>query len=234
MDKKYSRAFFDQNSTVSQESSIKTLLNKTLCYNVTIFVQPTKEVYQEPLKLKLKYEFLEKVEDQSKNFCDKCVKLNTGSPDQFFLEVPFESRCSGKNCTTNLAVEGKFNSENPFLLGSAKTIEIMLVISNSGEEAHFTKLKVSASTSEFSKIPNFCAFINQQNVECNINSDKSVNVLKSENVTISLQIDAEKLDGKSITISANVTSEGEEFSPKDNNRNFLLSLKSFSEVEVIG
>lgn len=234
LDKKYSRAYFDQNSTISQRSLTQSLDNKTFCYNVSIFVHPTiKVIYQEPLKLKLKYELVDKVEDQDENFCKTCVVLDSGSSNEFLLEVPFDSRCVGKNCTTKLAVKGKFNSENPFVLGSSKSIEIVLEISNSGEAAYFTKLKVSVSTSQFLKIPPFCYDIKNlhQYLECDING---VSMLKDEKLIIPLHIDSEKLDGKSITIFANVTSEGEEFSPEDNSCVVELSLKNFSKVEVIG
>lgn len=68
-------------------------------------------------------------------------------------------------------------------------------------------------------------------MECDIDSGSPM--FPNSNATIKIGIDTTKLDGKELIVGARVFSAGDEQNELDNHVENVISLKEFSNIEVI-
>lgn len=137
---------------------------------------------------------------------------------------------------SDLAVVGTLlNVRQPYVLGSSPTITIQYEISNSGESAYLTQLKVSipSGATQFSRVPPSCREENnKKEMICDINAGKPV--AKGETVKIDINLEASRLEGNSFKVLAAVSSAGDEERPDDNEYENEILLTEFSDIELIG
>jgi Integrin alpha len=207
------------------------------CNDYSLVVKGTLIDIFKPMNIELKYELAEKIVEYEQKFCETCVVTDPRDTKLVSSKIVFATGCRGDRCLTDLAVVGTLiNVRQPFVLGSAKTIEIKYDISNSGEAAYLTQLKIKIPTNvtQFSRIPSIC---NQDNnvlemMTCDLRSGRPLKNLESVDITISL--DAIRLDGSAFSVIAEVFCAGDEQRPADNIYVNDIQLTEFSDVELDG
>lgn len=126
----------------------------------------------------------------------------------------------------------------PYILGSSQSINIAYNIENSGETAYLAQIRITLPESEilFAKIPSNCKLgdtaSNSNIMECDLNNGTPM--FKGDRTSIKISIDTTKLDGNELIVKANVYSTGDELNELDNTVENVISLKSFSNIEVFG
>lgn len=233
---KYNRASFSSREIQKVHQADIKLNQEDRCFDFIVTVRGTLADIFKPISIELKYDTIEKIPEYSQEFCETCVALDPRESKTVSTKVTFSTGCSGDRCVSDLAVVGTLtNVRQPFVLGSAKNIVIQYEISNAGESAYLTNLKVSIPTNvtQFSKVPPSCRQENNnRDMICDINSGKPV--ANSESVKLDITLEAAKLDGESFKVFAIVSSAGEEKRPEDNEYTNEIILTEFSDVELIG
>lgn len=191
-----------------------------------------------PVIIDFRYDLVEKIPEYDHAFCETCVAIDPIDTKTATTKIAFSTGCGQERCVSDLAVVGTLNNvRQPYVLGSAKTIEIKYEISNAGESAYLTQLAVTipSNVTEFSRIPSLCriqdALIRDVMI-CDINHGKPIKTKETAEIIISL--DATKLDGQSLKIFANVSSAGDEVRPSDNVYTNEIILTEFSDIELNG
>ena len=184
----------------------------------------------------MKYDTIEKIPENSQEFCETCVVLDPRDSKSVSTKVTFRTGCGGERCVSDLAVVGTLvNTRQPYVLGSTKTITIQYEITNAGESAYLTQLKISIPTNltQFSRIPPSCRQDNNNKyMICDINAGRPV--ANGDVVKLDINLEAAKLEGESFKVNAVVSSAGDEQKPDDNEYENEIFLTEFSDVELIG
>ena len=236
LDMKYNRASFSPREIVKTHQYNTILSRDDRCTEFIVTVHGTLADIFKPINIDLKYDTVRKIPEHSQKFCDTCVVLDPRGSKSMSTKVTFSTGCKGETCVSDLAVVGTlFNVKQPYVLGSTPTITLRYEISNAGESAYLTQLKITIPTNvtQFSRVPPSCREDNnKRDMVCDINSGKPV--ANGETVKIDINLEASKLEGESFKVQAIVTSTGEEQRPADNEYENEILLTEFSDVELIG
>lgn len=233
---KYNRASFLPREIQKIHKDTIKLTTEDRCFDFIVYVRGTLGDIFKPINIEMKYDTIEKIPEHSQEFCATCVMMDTRDSKTLSTKVTFSTGCSGELCVSDLAVVGTLmNVRQPYVLGSTKTIVIQYEISNAGESAYLTQLKITIPTNvtQYSRVPSTCRQdSNQRDMICDINSGKPV--ANGEIVKLDISLEAAKLDGESFKIFAVVSSAGDEQRPADNEYENEILLTEFSDVELIG
>jgi Integrin alpha len=236
LDMKYNRASFSPKEIQKIHQDTVKLTGTDRCWDFIVNVRGTLGDIFKPIHIEMKLDTIEKIPENSQKFCETCVILDPRDSKTVSTKVTFSTGCSGERCVSDLAVVGTLtNVRQPYVLGSTKTIAIEYEISNAGESAYLTQLKVTIPTNvtQFSRVPSSCRQENNnRDMICDINSGKPV--AKGEKVTLDINLEAGKLDGESFKVFAVVSSAGDEQRPADNEYENEILLTEFSDIELIG
>lgn len=236
LDLKYNRASFSARDAqkVHQDNVKLTEANK--CWDFVVYVRGTLVDIFKPINIEMKYDMIEKIPENSQEFCEACVVIDPRDSKAVSTQITFSTGCSGDRCVSDLALVGTLtNVRQPYVLGSSKTITIQYEITNAAESAYLTQLKISIPTNvtQYSKVPSLCRQENSnRDMVCDISAGKPV--AKNEKVTLEITLEAGKLDGESFKVFAAVSSAGDEQKPEDNEYVNEIRLAEFSDVELIG
>lgn len=128
----------------------------------------------------------------------------------------------------------------PYILGSSSSLSLAFDIENknSGETAYLARIRFTLPESGvlFTKTPSNCKLdftvANLNVMECDING--GMPLFKGTKTTIKVSIDTVRLEGKELVVKADVFSAGDELNNSDNSIEYIIPLKEFSNIEVIG
>lgn len=236
LDMKYNRASFSPRDIEKTQQYNIGLSREDRCSDFIVHVRGTLGDIFKPINIELKYDTVQKIPEHSQEFCETCVVLDPRDSKAISTKVTFSTGCSGERCVSDLAVVGTLkNVRQPYVLGSTSTIAIEYEISNSGESAYLTQLKVTIPTqiTQFSRIPSTCREqSNKKEMVCDINAGKPV--ANGETVRLDIHLETSKLDGESFKVLSVVSSAGDEQRPADNEYVNEIFLTEFSDVELIG
>lgn len=233
---KYNRASFSAREIQKTHQYQIELTRQNECSDFIVHVRGTLNDIFKPIHIEVKYDTVEKIPETSSDFCESCVALDPRDSKSVSTKVTFITGCSGERCVSDLAVVGTLlNVRQPYVLGSTPTIAIQYDISNAGESAYLTQLKISIPTNvtQFSRVPPSCREENnKRDMVCDINAGKPV--ANGESVKLDINLEASKLEGESFRVFAIVSSTGDEHRPIDNEYENEIFLTEFSDVELIG
>jgi hypothetical protein len=237
LDPIYNRASIDENVHKNSANSSIELINKDKCITYKIYIQLNLVALSKPIVVKINFDTYEQIPQNDTKFCDTCVVIDPKTPKSHSKEIQFHHGCKDKDCSHDLSINGSINNgQEPFTLGSKKSINVNYTISNIGEAAYLTQLEINIRSKfiQINSIPKSCIIdLKDSNIMmCDINDKKP---LEDQQITnLSFSIDVTELVGNSLEIFANVTSYGHERKPHDNHLISKISLTEFSEVEAIG
>lgn len=237
LDMQYNRASFARNEIEKTINNTVQLSDVEKCNDYTIYVRPSLADIFKPMSIELKYDTIEKIPEDDSNFCDTCVVMDPRDVKSSSTKIAFSTGCAGEVCMSDLSIVGTLaNVRQPFVLGSERTISIKYEISNAGEPAYITQLKITIPTNvtHFSRVPPSCQQdgSSQEVMTCDINLGKPVK--SSETSEIVITLDATRLEGESFIVQAEVSSAGNEQRPVDNKYRNEILLTEFSNVESNG
>lgn len=236
LDMKYNRASFSPREIQKIQQYNTELSREASCTDFIVHVRGTLADIFKPIQIEVKYDTVEKIPEYSQTFCETCVSIDPRNSKTVSKLVTFSTGCSGDRCVSDLAVVGTLmNVRQPYVLGSTPTITIQYEISNSGESAYLTQLKISipSNVTQFSRVPPACREeSNKREMICEINAGKPV--ANSEIVKLAINLETSKLDGESFKVLAVVSSAGDEQRPDDNEYENEILLTEFSDIELIG
>lgn len=236
LDMKYNRASFVPRENVKTKQDTVKLTGTNQCWESVVYVRGTLTDIFKPIHIEVKYDTVSKIPENSQDFCETCVIVDPRDSKTASTKVTFSTGCSGDRCISDLALVGTLmNTRQPYVLGSTKTITIQYEITNSGESAYLTQLKVTIPTNvtQFSRVPSTCRQENNnRDMICEINSGRPV--ANGNKVTLDINLETAKLDGDSFKVLSVVSSAGDEQRPDDNEYVNEIKLAEFSEVELIG
>lgn len=236
LDMKYNRASFSPREIQKTQQYNIELSREDRCSDFIVHVRGTLSDIFKPIHIEVKYDTVKKIPGHSQEFCESCVALDPRDSKTVSTKVTFSTGCSGERCVSDLAVVGTLmNVRQPYVLGSTSTIAIQYEISNAGESAYLTQLKISIPTNltQFSKVPSSCREENsKRDMVCDINAGKPV--ANGETVKLDINLETSKLDGEFLKVLAVVSSAGDEQRPADNEYLNEILLTEFSDVELIG
>lgn len=240
LDPQYSRASFSSREKEKTLNETIKMNQEERCNDYTVFVRGTISDIFKPLTIDFRYELAEnvKVPEFDENFCESCISVDPNDAKIVSRRIAFSTGCSSERCISDLAVVGTlFNVRHPYVLGSAKTIDIKYEISNAGESAYLTQLSINipSNVTEFSRIPPTCRLEDlsiRDVMICDINHGKPIK--NQETVEIIISLDATRLEGSSLKLFANVSSAGDESRPTDNVYTNEIILAEFSDIELNG
>lgn len=233
---KYNRASFSAREIQKTQQYQIALSGENRCSDFIVHVRGTLADIFKPIHIELKYDTVDKIPEHTQSFCETCVALDPRESKTVTTKVTFSTGCSGERCISDLAVVGTLlNVRQPYVLGSTSTINILYDISNAGESAYLTQLKITIPTNvtQFSRVPPNCREeSNKRDMICDINSGKPV--ANGETAKLEINLESTRLDGKSFKVLAEVSSAGDEQRPGDNKYENEILLTEFSDVELIG
>lgn len=236
LDMKYNRASFSPREIQKVHQDTIKLTGADRCWDFIVIVRGTLADIFKPIHIEMKYDTIEKIPENSQRFCESCVTIDPRESKTISTKVTFSTGCSGERCVSDLALVGTLtNVRQPYVLGSTKTIAIQYEITNQGESAYLTQLKISIPTNvtQFARVPPSCRQENNnRDMICDINSGKPV--ANKEKVTLDINLETAKLEGESFKVFAVVSSAGDEQRPADNEYENEILLTEFSDVELLG
>ena len=122
-------------------------------------------------------------------------------------------------------------------MGSSPSITVAFNIENTGETAYLARIRMTLPENgvHFTKTPSNCKLdLNATNLnvmECDI--ERGIPMFPNSNASIKIGIDTTRLDGKELIVKASVFSAGDELNELDNHVESVITLKEFSNIEVI-
>lgn len=232
----YNRASFSPTEIRKTHETNFKLSFDDRCFESIVHVRGTLADIFKPIHIEMKYETVQKIPEITQEFCETCVALDPRDSKTVSTKVTFSTGCEGERCISDLAVVGTLmNVRQPYVLGSTKVITIEYEISNQGESAYLTQIKITIPTNvtQYSRIPPSCRQdSNNRDMICDLNSGRPVK--RGEIVKLDINLDSTKLDGESFKVFAVVSSAGDEERPADNQYENEILLTEFSDVELIG
>ncbi|XP_043222873.1 integrin alpha-PS3-like [Amphibalanus amphitrite] len=177
------------------------------------------------------------------DFCSSCPVQDTSKNNQqmMTLMVPFANGCGPDSvCRTDLHLSFAFPdlSDNVYVIGSTKTLELELKLTNGGEPASLPSLTVMVpSPVTLMRIPPACEedkiAHGDTKLTCSVQPHPFLSDSKFE---ISIPLDVSSVTSKFTSLKFNVsaTSTGEEQTPGDNVANITLGLLSQADMEIVG
>lgn len=237
LDPKYNRASTNEDGIKKVNVEKFKLLKSKTCRKYKVFVQLSYAEILKPINIKISFDILAKIPQDSNKFCDTCVIIDPKSPKVLKKSIKFFTGCKDEICEHDLSVTGTINNgRKQFILGSQRTMSVEYKIENTGEPAYMTQMKVeiSSNSTQFSHIPSSCSIdlINKNIMVCDINNRMPIK--DQETVKLNFTVDATQFVGDTFIIIAEVTSVGQEKLPEDNKLVSEVSLAEISRVDVIG
>ena len=176
-------------------------------------------------------------------FCSSCPVANVNLPNQrgTSLTVPFSVGCgTDAICQTDLRLQHRFRGLNGdrYIIGSTKTLELDLMLTNDAEPASLPQLTVAIPAAvSLRRLPPACregaTSAAGGTIICNVRPHPFYNT--SEHM-LALVFDTQDIAGDLRTLTFNVSAEaaGVELSPDNNIANVTLTLVGEADVEVRG
>lgn len=119
-------------------------------------------------------------------------------------------------------------------MGSSRVLAVTYSIANEGETAYLPQINISSSNRmPFAKIPPNC----QENHEakvllCNLNHGQPM--VKGASDELSVVYDVSGISGSVMVLTAEVFSTGIELTSQDNVVKDVITLKEFTDIEIMG
>ncbi|XP_043236786.1 integrin alpha-PS5-like [Amphibalanus amphitrite] len=178
-------------------------------------------------------------------FCASCPVANVNLPNQrgTSLTVPFSVGCGlDAICQTDLRLQHRFPglSGDRYVIGSTRTLELELMMTNGAEPASLPQLTVSIPAAVgLRRLPPACREGGAgrssagETIICNVRPHPFYNT--SEH-TLALLLDTYGVTGdlRELTFNVSAGSAGVELTPADNIANITLTLVNEADVEVRG
>uniref|UniRef100_A0A1L8E3W8 Putative vitronectin receptor alpha subunit n=1 Tax=Nyssomyia neivai TaxID=330878 RepID=A0A1L8E3W8_9DIPT len=229
-DTQYGRVKFPEGGT-SQEFEVNPQ-GFSQCKVFDVEVNSRTEIIFKPIDLEMSWQIIDNV-PQGSSFCDHCVFLNPLDASYVRSQVVFNTGCKNTPCRADLSLSGKLFAPNPYILGSAQHFRAQYEVSNFGETAYLPRITVQKSPSlNFMQILPYCLLDEDgDTMTCDLSTEP---ILRDQTRTIAFRFDPSKLDGNEFTITANVSSTGDEENPQDNTMEFTIPIQEFSTIEIVG
>ena len=183
---------------------------------------------------------LERIDD----FCNTCPLPNVNMDNQqlTLLNVPFAVGCgSDAVCTTDLKLAYSFLhsvDKNTYVIGSTKTLDLELRLTNGGEPASLPSLTlVVPPPLSLVRVPPSCQEHSPDqrhvSVTCTVQPHPFYD---NSQFKIPLRFDVVDVTSQhsSVTFNVSATSTGVEINPRDNIANITLNLVSEADLEIVG
>ncbi|CAO1393862.1 unnamed protein product [Diamesa hyperborea] len=236
VDMKLNRASLSATEHSKTISDVYKLTDLENCWEFEIFTKSTLADIFKPIEIEMKYELVQKIPDGGSEFCTTCVLIDPNASKTIVTKVPFITGCKGERCMSDLKLVGTLiNVKQPYVLGSTKTIAVQYEISNAGETAYLTQLMVTIPTNltQFSRVPPNCKLNNLESLmTCDISGGKPL--AQNDQITLTINLDASRLQGSSFMINASVSSTGDELNPSNNQYLNEVFMTEFSDIEMVG
>ena len=159
VDMQSNRASFSKSESQKTQNNTLQINNVDHCFEFDVYVKATLAEIFKPIVIELKYDLIDKIPETNSTFCEKCVAIDPNDPKTITNKIAFSTGCAGERCQSDLKVHGELiNSKIPYVLGSSRTLGIKYEISNLGETAYLTQLRIIIPTNvtQFSKTPPNC------------------------------------------------------------------------------
>lgn len=230
IDRKYNRAKFDSGSSKRNENI--TLNDTEQCWKWNISMKTELTGMYEPLEFEMEIKILNNIPKLGNDFCDYCVIFDSKETGTVSNRTALITGCEGNQCKSNLTLVGKLIDE-PYVMGTTKSIAIQYEISNSGENAYLTQLMISIPKNviQFEKIPLNCKLSNEKSLMiCSIIDGKPVK--QNEIYTLNIQLDMSQIQGTSLKVNASVTCAGINSNKINNTIENEIKLSYFSIIDI--
>ncbi|CAO1409381.1 unnamed protein product [Diamesa serratosioi] len=232
LDSKYNRTSFKSGKNQQTE---KVKLNAIKqCFNYTITMKKKLTEVYEPLELMMNIQILNNIPTTGNDFCDNCVTFDSKETATASNKVAFITGCRESRCKSNLTLVGSLiNVEQPYIMGTTKTISIEYDITNTGENAYLTQLMILIPTNvtQFTKILPNCKLSNHNSLlTCSIMDGRPI--LKDNTRKLSITLEMSRIQGSSLKINASVTCAGMNLNEKYNSIENEIKLKQFSVIDM--
>lgn len=159
VDMQLNRASFSKTDAQKILNNTLDINNVNHCFEFDVYVKSTLSDIFKPIVVEMKYDLIDKIPEANGSFCEKCVAIDPNDPKTVTNKIAFSTGCAGDRCLSDLIVRGEpLNFKPPYVLGSSRTIAIKYEISNVGETAYLTQLKITIPTNvtQFSRTPPNC------------------------------------------------------------------------------
>ncbi|KAH8346896.1 hypothetical protein KR059_001980, partial [Drosophila kikkawai] len=190
-----------------------------------------RDVYK-PIDVHMHYEIVQdKHVDETSEFCEKCVAVDPTDPNTSTERIVFNAGCSSAICIADLQLNSS-DEGSTFTLGSNDILRLTYTITNAGETAYLPQFKVnSTSRLTFAQVPGDCQ-VSEAVMMCNLNGGQALGTGETDSVTVSF--DVSQLSGESLVVTAEVFSTGNEKNITDNKHVNEISLREFTEIDIMG
>lgn len=236
LDMQYNRLSFSPKETQKVHHYNAKFTDTERCTDFIVYVRGTLTDIFRPITIEAKYDTIEKIPEASQEFCETCVALDPREGKLVSTKLTFSTGCSADRCVSDLQLVGTLiNVRQPYVLGSTQSIGLQYEISNAGESAYLTQLKITipSNITQFSRVPAICREeSNKREMICDINQGRPV--ANGQTVKLDVSLDASKLEGELFVVVASVTSSGDEQKPADNEYINEIIMTEFSDVEFNG
>ncbi|KAH8265351.1 hypothetical protein KR038_004985, partial [Drosophila bunnanda] len=189
-----------------------------------------KDVYK-PVDMHMHYAIAQKDSVQESGFCETCVAVDPTEPKISTERIVFNVGCAFAVCVADLQINSS-DVGSTFTLGSRGILRLTYEITNSGETAYLPQFNVtSASRLTFAQVPGDCQ-VSEAVMLCDLNGGQALG--KGETYSVTVSFDVSQLSGTSLMVTAEVFSTGYERNLKDNKHINEISLRVFTEIDVMG
>ncbi|GLV40343.1 Integrin alphaPS5 subunit [Carabus blaptoides fortunei] len=201
--------------------------NKEKCVDVDVTVKEAKSV-----PFSMRYKIINNTAPD--RFCSTCPITDNRSKTTATLTVPFANGCADdNNCRPDLKITSNFiGVESELVIGTKDKIDVLINISNTGENAFLAKLDILHSQGiNLLKTPNGCSKEGVYHLLCN-----SWNVIprdKTESLNLLLDISEIKSVDK-LFLKMEVLSSGNDNDLTNNMAYVELPLKTVANLSLLG
>uniref|UniRef100_A0A182NA97 Uncharacterized protein n=1 Tax=Anopheles dirus TaxID=7168 RepID=A0A182NA97_9DIPT len=223
----------------SKRNETITVSGKNECRQIAVQVKATAASIYKPIMVELSYELVRQLPvSADAGFCTDCALLDPAVPNRLIQKISFKTGCQGEVCVSDLRLSARWLDISPeYVLGSSKKASLEFEVYNAGENAYLPQLNVTLTPARLTlaRLTSECRqtiTAEGVNVMCDLNNGLP---LKSSYISrYTLILDMTKLEGTSAEIRAEALSSSEESVQEDNFLEQVLTLKEFSDIEIIG
>uniref|UniRef100_A0A336LTI8 CSON000090 protein n=1 Tax=Culicoides sonorensis TaxID=179676 RepID=A0A336LTI8_CULSO len=229
------RAKWQDNQNSIYETNV-TISGQSKCYEFDLLIEYNPALVFRPIDIEMEYS----VHDQATNsqdFCSTCVKFDSTEINYQKETIIYSTGCAGTVCVADLSVKSSLiNLTPPLILGAVNTITVKYDVQNTGEPAYLPQINITLDNNiaTFARIPSSCKFTNLNERELVCDLTKGNPIKTNEVQTLIVSIDGAKLEGDQFSITAVVSSSGNERNQADNRITDQIALNEFSHVEIAG
>ncbi|GAB0091178.1 Integrin alpha-PS3 [Sergentomyia squamirostris] len=227
-DQQYGRVTFEDGTSV-QEFQVNPR-NYDQCKIFDVEVRSKTEYIFKPIDLEMSWQVMDNTPSEV-GFCDHCVYLNPNDPSFARSQVVFNTGCENIPCRADLKITGTLHGPEKYILNSVTSFRLQLDVTNDGETAYLPRLSIEKKPGlNFMKILPNCD-LDDDVMTCNFPEP----LPRGKSQSLTFRFDPTSLEsGDEISISANVSSTGDEANPEDNTKEFSIPIVERSEVEIVG